>query len=426
MTRFPSDTVAVRRRYLALVGLRWLPTGLLVPVIVLLLLDRGLSLGQLGLVFAAQGLMVLLLELPTGGLADAIGRRRVLLMAGIFDTAAIALLTVADTLPALALVFGLQGIYRALESGPLDSWYVDTAQGLDTDADIEGGLSRAGAVLGVAIATGALASSALVALEPISSVDPLVTPLLAALALRAVELTAIWTLMSEPSRSGGESVRQSVSQVPTIVATAISTVRASSVLIALVAVEFLWGFGMMAVEGFTPAKLGVELGSSTKAAALLGPLSTVAWLVAAGGAGLVPLLTRRWSPAVAGAMLRIGQGITVLGLALAAGPIGIVIAYVLTMGIHGAANPVHQGMLHRAVLDPQTRATVVSVNSLTAQSGGMLGGIALGALADATSLTVAIAVGAATLAAPAYLYVIAGRNSRRDAAPTAELSTDRS
>ena len=147
----PTDDRAVRRRYLTLVGLRWLPTGLLVPVLVLLLLDRGLSLAQLGLVFAAQGLMVLLLELPTGGLADAIGRRRVLLMAGVFDTTAIALLTIADTLPVLATVFALQGIYRALESGPLDSWYVDTAQACDADTDIERGLSLAGVTLGVAV-----------------------------------------------------------------------------------------------------------------------------------------------------------------------------------------------------------------------------------------------------------------------------------
>lgn len=410
----PADAGTVRRRYLTLVGLRWLPTGLLVPVIVLLLLDRGLSLGQLGLVFAAQGLMVLLLELPTGGLADAIGRRRVLLMAGVFDTAAVALLTVADTLPVLAIVFALQGIYRALESGPLDSWYVDTAQSLDADVDIERGLSRAGTVLGVAIGAGALASSALVALDPIGAVDPLVVPLLAALVLRALELSAIALLMTEPPRQRGAGLRRSVVEVPSIVVSAIRTVRGSRVLIALVTVEFLWGFGMTAFEAFTPAKLGEVTGSSSEAAAVLGPTSMIAWLVAAVGAALVPVLSDRLGPGKTGATLRIAQGMTVLGLAVAAGPVGVVVAYIFTMGFHGAANPVHQGMLHRAVVDSKTRATVVSANNLTAQTGGMLGGIALGLIADATSLTFAIIVGAIVLAAPAPLYVIAGRNSRKE------------
>ncbi len=79
------------------------------------------------------------------------------------------------------------------------------------------------------------------------------------------------------------------------------------------------------------------------------------------------------------------------------------------MAVHGAANPVHHGMLHRAVLGPSTRATVVSANSLTAQTGGALGGIALGALADAAGLTTATLAGAALLASAAPLYLITGR-----------------
>lgn len=84
MTHQPTDPASVRRRLLVLLALRWLPTGLMIPVLVLLLLERGLSLAQLGLAFAAQGFMVLVLELPTGGFADTLGRRRVLLLASVF------------------------------------------------------------------------------------------------------------------------------------------------------------------------------------------------------------------------------------------------------------------------------------------------------------------------------------------------------
>jgi hypothetical protein len=301
------------------------------------------------------------------------------------------------------------GVYRALESGPLDSWYVDTAQAVDPDADIERGLSRAGIITGLAIGVGALLSSALVAFNPLPAVDPLVTPVIAALVLLGIEWIAIATLMTEVRQqwSLGAS-RRAVSEVPTIVATAVGTVRRSTALVALVLVEFLWGLGIHSVETFTPARLGVVLDSADRAAAILGPANTVAWLVAAGGAALVPVLARRLSPARAGAGLRIAQGITVLGIAFAVGPIGVVIAYVLAIGINGASDPIHQGMLHRAVVDSRSRATVVSVNSLTGQTGAMLGGIALGMLADATSLTVAIVAGAIILSAAAPLYLIAG------------------
>lgn len=414
MSRPPSDAATVTTRFLLLRGMRWLPTGLLVPVLVLVLLERGLTLGEVGLVFAAQGLMVLVLELPTGGLADAIGRKPVLLAASLFEAGAVALLIVADSLLLLAVVAALQGIYRALESGPLDAWYVDSAQALDPGADIERGLARGGVVIGAAIGAGSLLSSLLVAVHPVSGIDPLVTPLVAALGLRVAEFVAIANLVTEAKgRPGGGGLRGAVWMVPGIVASAVGTVRASRVLVSLVVIDFVWGFGMTAFEMFTPAKLETVLDGADRAAALLGPTNAAAWLVAAAGAALVPVLTRRWGAGGAGAALRVAQGLTVLLIALATGPVGVIIAYVFTMGAHGAANPVHHGMLHRAVDDPGSRTTVVSANNLTAQTGGMLGGIALGALATATSLTAAIGVGAAILAAPAPLYLLAGRESKR-------------
>lgn len=81
---------AVERRFLALRGLRWAPIGLMIPVMVLLLTERGFSLTEIGATAAAPGLMVLLLELPTGGLADALGRRPVLLLATAIDLVATA------------------------------------------------------------------------------------------------------------------------------------------------------------------------------------------------------------------------------------------------------------------------------------------------------------------------------------------------
>ena len=403
------DAHEARRRFLLLRGLRWLPTGLLIPVLVLLLLERGLTLGQIGLVTAAQGLVVMLLELPTGALADALGRRRVLLGAILAEAAAVALLVVADSLPALVVAFALQGVYRALDSGPLDAWYVDTAQAADPDADIERGLAHGAVVLGLAISAGSLVSGGLVALGPVAGVDALALPLLASLVLELVHLTAVALLMTETRPVRATAARRALRSTPAVIGAAIGLVRGSTALVALVAVEFLWGFGMVAFETFTPARLSEVLGDADRAAALLGPASAAAWLLAAAGALVAPSLAAHLGAARAGAMLRLVQGLTVVGIGLATGPIGLLAAYMATMAVHGAANPVHQGMLHRSVLGPSTRATVVSANGLTAHTGGALGGIALGTLADAANLTTATLAGAAVLAIAAPLYLIAGR-----------------
>ena len=91
-------------------------------------------------------------------------------------------------------------------------------------------------------------------------------------------------------------------------------------------------------------------------------------------------------------------------MAVAAGPAGLIVAYLATYWAHGATAPVHYGMVHRAV-ESSHRATVVSANSLTSQLGGALSGIALGALADATSLSTAMAVAAVVLASAGPLYL---------------------
>lgn len=394
----------IRRRFLVLRALRWLPTGLTIPVMVLLLLDRGLTVGQIGLVTAAQGIVVMLLELPTGGLADTLGRRAVLLAAAIFDLASLTLLVIADTMPLLVTVFALQGVYRALESGPLESWYVDAAQAVEPDADIEGALGAGGAVVGVVLAVGMVTSSGLVALDPFPRINVLVVPLLAALVLRALDLVSIWTLMIEPAHSYATRL---LGGLPTIVRDSVRMIRASRILLALLAIELLWGAGMVAFELFTPLRLESVVGDPEDVAALLGPTNAVAWAASAGAAAAAPWLMRRVGAPVAGAAMRVAQGITVAGLALFSGPAGVVLAYVTTMAIHGAANPVHQSLLHRAVPEPRHRATVLSANSLTGHLGWVIGGIGLGVLADAASLTVGILAGSALLALAAPLYLVA-------------------
>jgi hypothetical protein len=403
------DPRSIRRRFVLLRALRWLPTGMLIPVMVLLLTQRGLTLGQIGLVLAAQGVVVLALELPTGGLADALGRRPVLLVATAVDVLSLILFAIAPSLAVLVVWAGLQGVYRALESGPLDAWFVDASLAADAQADIERGLGLASATLSVAIAVGALGSGALVAAAPVRGLDPLLLPVLVAIGLRVVDLVALWSLMTEVRAPlGAGAWRRSVRAVPAVVGDAVRTVRGSHVLLALVSVELLWGFGMPTFETLLPPRLAEFTSGADAAAAVLGPAVTVAWFASAAGAAAIPAIARRWGAANTAIAMRLLQGATVAAMGLAAGTAGLLLAYFATYAVHGAANPVHQGLLHRQV-GPAHRTTVLSVNSMMSHPAGALGGITLGALADATSIGTAMLVGAVVLAAAAPLYLPARR-----------------
>ncbi|TDB77730.1 MFS transporter [Micromonospora sp. KC723] len=387
----------------------------MIPVMVLLMQERGLSLPQIGLVSTAQALVVLALELPTGGLADALGRKPVLVTAWALNLVSLAVFATAGSFAFFFLAWLLQGVYRALDSGPLDAWYVDTTLAADPGARYEGGLGLAGTVAGVAIGAGALLSGGLVALGPVGPVSALTLPVLVALALQVVALAALLTLLVETRPAQGlGALRASVVEAPRMVGRAFGLLRRSRVLLALVTVELFWGFGMVTFESLLPVRLAEVVGDADRAAALLGPASSAAWLASAAGAALTPLLLRWPGGAASAALLRVVQGATVVGMGLFAGPLGVLVAYLACYAVHGASNPLHMGLLHRQVDGPY-RTSVVSLNSMMGQPGFALGAVLLTALADARGVAPAMLVGAVVLAVAAPLYLPAWRAGRRGA-----------
>jgi MFS family permease len=407
------DARAARRRYLVLIALRWLPTGLLIPIGVLLMLERGLSLTEIGLATSVQGFVVLALELPTGGLADSLGRRPVLIVAGVVGLLSLAVFYVADSVAMFAAAWFLQGVYRALDSGPLEAWYVDATLAADPDARIESGLGAGNSVLSVAIACGALLASGLVALDPLDAVDALELPLLVALALTVVHFGATVLLMTEARMARGmRAVASSIGAVPRVVGDGFRLLRSSRVLLALVLVELFWGFAMVTFERLFPIRLADVVGDTDGAAALMGPVSSVAWFVSAAGAAGIATVSRRFGVARSAAALRIFQGLAIVGLGVLAGPLGVVTAYLACYLTHGASNPLHMTLLHRQVDGPH-RTTVLSMNSMVSQPAGAIGAIVLAAIADGTSLTTAMVVGGIACAVAAPLYIPAWRAERR-------------
>ncbi len=421
-----TQLASIARRHVALTALRWLPTGLLIPVVVVLMQSRGLSLAQVGLVSATQGVMVLLLELPTGGLADALGRRPILIAASVLDVASLALLAAAQTPGAFMAAWAVQGVYRALESGPLDAWYVDASQAVDPQADIEAGLGRAGTACGLAIGGGALTAAGLTSWWPAGGPDPLVVPVLVAMAVRVVDVLALSRLLSEARRRavrGATALRAGAAEMPRVVRRTVRLVVRSPALLALAVVELSWGAGLLAVELFSAPRLVDLVGDPTGGVAAFALAAAGAWTISALGSALTSRVTAMsgGSPARVGAWLRVVQGGMAAVIALVGGPVAMVVGYLGFYLVHGTANVVHYSMVHRLV-GPDERTTVVSAHSLAARAGGIVAALALGPVADHAGITWAMLAAAVTLAAAAPLYLIAGRDAGAgETAPRVQL-----
>ncbi|KRE54898.1 MFS transporter [Phycicoccus sp. Soil748] len=423
MTHAPLTARRARAVLLLLTFTRWFPGGLIIGVVTLLALERHMSLAQIGVIFSMQGFVVLGLELPTGGFADALGRRPVLVASAVVALLSALLFITAHTFTAFVVAMLLQGVFRALDSGPLESWYVDTAHADDPTTRVEDALSRAGVVLGLAIASGALLSGGLIAWHPVRSMTALEFPYWCAIGFLVLHLVAVSLLVREPrthvDSTGFRRALLSVRQAPAVVVDGIRTLRTSRVLLALVLVEVFWSIGMIAFETLMPVRLAEVAGGETRAGALMGPVSAAAWGLFAVGSAAAGLTSRRVGVGWTALVARVLNGGFVVVMGLMAGPVGLVTAFLITYALHGSGGPVHSTLLHRQA-QPRNRTTVLSMNSMVAGGCYSLGLLVLGPLAEHAGTTTAIIAAGAFSILGAALYLPAIRQERTSTDPTAE------
>ncbi len=60
----------------------------------------------------------------------------------------------AQNVVVLACAAALLGVYRALDSGPLEAWYVDESQARDPQAQIDVGIGWQNTVMGLSMGLG--------------------------------------------------------------------------------------------------------------------------------------------------------------------------------------------------------------------------------------------------------------------------------
>lgn len=384
------------RRLVVLSALRWLPAGLIIPVLVLMLGARGLSLSQVGQVMAVYSVVTLVLEVPTGGLSDTWGRRPVVVLSALLQAIALLVLAVVATLPLVLLGGALLGAARALSSGPLEAWYVDAMQGRDR---IEAGLAHGQVAESLALGVGAVVGGFLPRLwaglpQAGPGVVQLSVPFLVAAAAAVLQAGAAGLLMSRIP-GAGVSMGRTMTE-------AVGLARRDGAVRRLLLVSAALGVVLSGVELLAPPRFAVLIGDPARAATVFGVLTAVAFGAAAAGAAS----STRFPGArtLVGMAAFLAMGLFALGLAVPAlaAAAGAYLALYVAVGVQG---PVLAALLHGRI-SSRVRATVMSLDSLALQAGAAVAGLGVGALAEGVGLlaglgvvAVAAVLAAATLAA---------------------------
>lgn len=393
------------RSFAALQALHYLPLGLLVPVEILIMQARGLTAAQIGAVIAVIGLTTALLELPTGGLADVVGRRLVLVVGALVTLSSLLLLAFAGTFAVFVVSALLFSVGKALESGPLESWFVDAVNDLHEpgtvrDTVLTRGLSRGETAVGLSLAVGAVAGGGLAELSrragvPASGdavVVALSVPLLLAAALVVAQVVALLVLM-DPHPHPRQGLGQVARGVPSAVADAARLVVGDAVLRWFGLRWLLIPAGFLAFELVTPIRLSDLLSDPATAAAVLGPLVAICFIASAVGATVAPWIRRRVGPLLGAGLATAAAGLafTVAGLG---GVVGLAVALVAAHLIIGPVNALNGPFLHARVPSSR-RATMLSFESVVANLSVAAGALVLGGVTG--SLGTAAAFGLAGL-----------------------------
>ncbi|MCG8571186.1 MAG: MFS transporter [Spirochaetes bacterium] len=122
-------------------SLHWFIFGLTYAIIRLYYLERGLTLLQIGNLVAVWAVFVVVFELPTGGLADAIGRKKLYLISLLVFLISTLLLIFARSLFIFYIVVFFEALARALSSGSMDAWFVDEFRRLDKNGNLQKNLA---------------------------------------------------------------------------------------------------------------------------------------------------------------------------------------------------------------------------------------------------------------------------------------------
>ncbi|MGH7700168.1 MAG: MFS transporter [Gemmatimonadales bacterium] len=420
-----SRAAVIIRTYYAITGLFSLAMSLIWGIDTLFKLDAGLDILQVMLTNAAFTLGMMAFEIPTGVIADTLGRRVSLLLCLV--TLFVTTLAYA-AIPRLGLGFltfaGVSvflGLGYTFYTGAVEAWLVDALKAVGHQGSLDAVFARGQMMFGVGMLVGTVGGGLLGQVNltlPYLVRAAVVIPLfvLGWRAMRELGYTpralAWHRVPAEMRRVFVEGLRYGVSH---------GVVR-PLMLASLVNMSFMI-FGFYSWQRYFLDLLGREL------VWVNGVIAAATALAMMAGNALVPTISRRLSDRSA---ILVSSTVAQAAMVVLAGAVGSGLlwatpapgwqpfvaalgAYLLYGVALGCAMPVKQAYLNDHIPSAQ-RATIISLDSFFANAGGVGGQWAWGSLAKLRSIADAWVYAGVSLLAAVPLYWMARRGGEPQAA----------
>jgi MFS family permease len=392
----PSDSRRVLVGYFTLAGLYTLSAALIWGVNTLFLLDAGLSFYEVFVANAAFSAGMVLFEVPTGVVADTMGRR----ISFLFSVAVLALTTllyvglaeVGAGVVAFALVSVGMGLGFTFYSGAMEAWLVDALAVTGYAGTLDRVLARGQQVTGAAMLVGTVGGGFLGQIDlslpyVVRSVLLVAVFGLAFVVMFDIGFTPrrvpVAALPREIVRNGQAGVRFGWSQRPLRLLMLASLVEMGF---------FTWAF-------YASQPYLLEL-LDRDAVWISGIVAAAVALSMIAGNQVVEVVSRHCGRRTTLLLAAAGVQATAAVVIGLTGSFWVALpALLLVTASVGVTTPVRSAYFHH-VLSADQRATVLSFDSMVSNAGGIAGQWGLGALGEARSIGSAFVVGGvATFAA---------------------------
>jgi DHA1 family quinolone resistance protein-like MFS transporter len=403
----------IQRIYHLVISMFWLATALPISLLVLFAQARGLDLFQIGITMSLYSLTIVLLEVPTGGLADAIGRKRVAILAYSTTLFSGMVLLGAFSFPIFMFGFMLNGVGRALSSGALDAWFVDELKTADPDIDLQPAFAKVETYSLFSLGVGTLGGSLIPGLFKSLPADgtaiftPLSMPLAIAGVIFVLLLLAVVFLVKEERILTKENTWiNGVREIPNMIKTAVSLTRQNNILLLLLGATSISGFVLLSLESFWQPHFANLFGGSEGNTVWFGVIMGGNFLVGMLGNMIVTpvskVLRKRYG--LVAAIFQGLRGIILIGLALQSNlPIAVLLFWLVYLNM-GAVNSPHSTLLNEQIPSEQ-RSSMLSIASLASYLGSAIGGVLLGYIAKQHSISTAWIISGGALVLSLFIYL---------------------
>ena len=343
--------------------LRFFGTGIIIPVLSLILLARGATIETLSLIIGLYSLTVITAEFPSGVFADLYGRKSAFLVSCVLSLLSYCVFLLSRSTVVLLGGMILHGLSRAFSSGSIEALMIDQATA--QEVPLERVTARLTILESAGFASGALAGGLLAEIGTQYAGNLGVNVGISAL---LIVLTAVFVHENPPKRAA-HAATSHLALFRTQVKESVSFAKARGTVRILLVFCLLMGFALNSIEIYwQPALFSFETAKWVFGMVSFGGFSFVML-----GSWLSGRLLRRSKHAGVGLLLLLKAplGIGLIVFSFANSQFAIIGVYLALYLLIGGSGVVENTLLNQ--LAPAShRASILSLFSLVLQIGGVI------------------------------------------------------